>query len=379
MKKNLMITCWLIGLLLIQPRVWAQAADRTQALDAVLDSFLLPEGVRPVHSLLVYLRDGDYVYHKAIGKADGSQRPVEKDFSFKIASVTKTFTATVALQMVEEGKVSLDDPIYPLVKELAYIQVDSLLIIEGKNYATDITVRHLLQHRSGLADLFFDEFQAFMAHWQANKRKYWTPDKHFEFYYQLGLHKKGHGKPGSVFHYSDVNYFLLGLMIEQLSGESLAQQIRKRILDPLKMEHSYFEYFEPDRDTQYLAYSFMGAENISKTSSTSFDWAGGGLVSSTRDMATFIEALLGGKLFKDASTLEQMMDTREAASMPFQYGMGLLSQEVDGKTYYGHSGFWGVFMLRQPESDITLVLSANQVMPPFNYNELIGKLVRTPN
>ena len=355
---------FLVGILILPAQ---ETALKTQ-LQEYLQTRLQPEGPQPVHSILVYLEQPGFVYHEALGMADGKEEVVTRDHQFKIASVTKTFTATVILQMAEEGLLSLDDKLEPHLTQFPFVKLDQIHLKDDKSQGQDITIRQLLQHRSGLADLFFDKFQEFMAHWNAHKQEEWNSEKHFAYYYKHELNKLAHFPPGEGFHYSDVNYFLLGLIIRQISGTSLAEQYRKRILEPLDMTGTFMEYEEIPSKAPRWAHSFMGAEDISVTSNTSFDWSGGGLVSTTHDLAVFVKALMTGQLFKHAETLEQMMVDKPTGTPAFSYGMGLQKVIMNDKIYYGHSGFWGVQMLYDPISKRTLTFSINQVQAPFGFN-----------
>ena len=374
MKKIILSYIWLMGSVLI-----LTAQDTPQALSSklndLIESRLEPGGERPVHSILVYVSQPGVEFHEAVGTADGEGEPVTKHHQFKIASVTKTFTATVILQMMEEGLLGLDDTLAHYLTEYPFVKLDQLHIKDGKSYGHSITIRQLLQHRSGLADLFFDKFQVFMARWTANKQESWNPQKHFAYYYEQDLNEMPFFLPGEGFHYSDVNYFLLGLIIQQVSGTSLAQQYRSRILEPLDMDNSFMEYDETPSHPPLWADSFMGAENVSKTSNTSFDWSGGGLVSTTKDLAIFIEALMQGKLFQQSQTLDEMMRDKPTDIPVFSYGMGLQKLTLNEKIYYGHSGFWGVQMLYAPEEKRTLCFSINQVQAPFGFYQFTNELL----
>jgi D-alanyl-D-alanine carboxypeptidase len=352
--------------------------EKTDSITSFLESYLNSEGERPVNSILVYYEDPDFKYYDAVGMADGKSQPVEKDYQFKIASTTKTFTATVILLMAEEDLVDLDAPMHKYLSGCDFVRIDDIHIIDGKSYGKEVTVRQLLQHRSGIADMFFDKFEAFMEHWNNNRMKQWNTEKLFEYFYAQEINKLTHFPPGEGFHYSDVNYFLLGLIIEQVSGETLPQQIRLRILEPLRLKNTWFEYYEDPEGHQEVAHSFQGPEDITLESNTSFDWAGGGLISTTKDLAIFIQVLMNGSLFKDPETLKQMMDICETA-WGFEYGLGLIAFTINDTKYYGHSGFWGVVMIYQPELKQTLCLCFNQAAAPFNYIKFSADIIQIAN
>ena len=368
----------IIGLVLfLAPVLRAQYTVDTLSskITAFLSDRLNHDGDRPVHQFLLYYDGPGYRYNRAVGLADGTSLPAGNDFQFKIASVTKTFTATVILQMAEEGLFELQDPMHPYLSDYDFIQIDSIHLFNGQSYGREVTIEQLLQHRSGIADMFFDKYDVFLEYFENHRRKQWSPEALFEYIYDHQIHTLTHFPPGQGFHYSDVNYFLLGLIIEQASGTSLPEQIRERILDPLHMRNSYFEYYEPAHGHQKLAHAFMGPEDITLSANTSFDWSGGGLVSTTSDLAVFIKALMGKRLFEHQATLEAMMHMTDTGDMPFDYGMGLIGFHFNGERYYGHSGFWGVVMAHHPGDGRTICVAFNQAAPPFNYMRLVADIL----
>ena len=372
--KKLFLTIVLIFLFILS---YAQVSSdiRTDSITSFLMFYLNPEGERPVNNILVYYDDPEYSYYNAVGMADGKSEPVGRDFQFKIASVTKTFTAVVILQMAEEGLLDLDDPMYRYLSGYDFVKIDEIHLIDGKSYGKEVTIRQLLQHRSGIADMFFDKFEAFLDHWNDNRMEQWNPEKLFEYFYDQEINKLTHFLPGEGFHYSDVNYFLLGLIIEKVSGETLPQQIRTRILEPLQMNNTWFEYYEDQAGNQKIAHAFQETEDITSGRNTSFDWSGGGLVSTTADLAIFIQALMNGKLYREPETLTGMMNVCPTA-WGFEYGLGLIAFTFNGRKYYGHSGFWGVVMVYQPELRQTLCLCFNQAAAPFNYMKFSADIIR---
>ena len=373
MRKNIFVGLFF----LLTPILYSQTISDsvTAKITNYLASRIQHDGPRPVHNLLVYYEDPEYTYYHAVGLADGASVPVEKDFQFKIASVTKTFTATVILQMAEEGLLELDDPMYQYVSDYDFIHIDRIHPFNGRSYGRKVTIKQLLQHRSGIADMFFDKYEEFMNYFENHRQKQWAPEALFEYFYAHEINKLAHFPPGEGFHYSDVNYFLLGLIIEQVSGAPLPAQIRKRILEPLHMQNTYFEYYEPIRGHQNMAHAFMGPEDITLTANTSFDWSGGGLVSTVKDLSVFLQRLMEGNLFQDPATLVAMKQMHDAGNYPFDYGMGLIGFHFNGELYYGHSGFWGVVMAHHPGENRTICLAFNQASPPFNYMQVVSEIL----
>jgi len=211
-----------------------------------------------------------------------------------------------------------------------------------------------------------------------HKKQQWDSEKLINRYYKYGLNKDAHFVPDSSYYYSDVNYFLLGLIIEKISGETLAQQFRTRIFEPLNMQNTYFEYYEPAKGNGKMAHSFLGKRNITKTLNTSYDWAGGGVVSTTADLAVFLNGIFEGKLYKNDATLNAMTTmlphTLKSGRISY-YGLGLYQYTFNGNIYYGHGGFWGSLIAYCPTKKITFCGSVNQVNPSFRTSQFIETLL----
>lgn len=366
----------LIGLLAIGT---ISSGQQAEALKKIMHQYLKPEGRNPVHSMQIYLSNPESTFCDAVGFSDGKSIPAEKDNQFKIASITKMMTATVILQMQEEGRISIEDPVSKYLGDVACVRVGDLSNYQGKPYGNSITLKQLLQHRSGLADIFTDASFRFYANEFLHKQQEWNSEKLMNQYYKYGLQKNAHFVPDSGYYYSDVNFFLLGLIVEKVTQQTLAQQFRVRIFKPLSMKNSYFEYYEPAVGNGKMAHSFMGKLDITRRLNTSYDWAGGGVVSTTSDLALFLNGLFEGKLFKSAKTLGKMTSTISHTSGTGRigyYGLGLFQYNFNGDTYFGHAGFWGSLIAYCPAKKITFCGSINQVKPNFDTREFIALLLK---
>ena len=345
------------------------AQNLNEKLDHHFNSHLTQNPEQPVANILVYLENENknFVYNKGFGQISISKTtPVQKDSPFKTASVTKMLTSTLILQLVEAGKLSLNDTGASLIGDIDFIEFDKLQIINGKNYGREITIEQMLNHTSGLADVFTDTVEEFMGILLENPQKQWTPEDLFKFYYDYNLNNRAHFKPGKDFYYSDVNYFLLGLIIEKTTGLRLAEAYRSYILEPAGMNNTYLEYHEASTNQLAMPSAYIGNMEIDKNISTSFDWAGGGLVSTTYDLNLFMKALFSHKLIKDSILLEKMITDSKN-----RYGYGLFLYNFSGVRFYGHSGYWGSDVFYSPEEKITMVVSVNQTELPFSHKEFI--------
>ena len=362
----------LVFLLIVTNILFTHAQILEKQLDEHFATHLSYNPEQPVANILVYLENGknDFVYNKGFGQISLSDdTPVQKDSPFKIASITKLFTSTLILQLVENGNLKLDDKVVNLIGEIDYVHFDQLLMLDGKNYGNQITVQQLLNHTSGLADLFTDTLEEFMGLFLENPQKQWKTEDLFDLYYAFNLNNRAHYKPGKDFYYSDVNYFLLGLIIEKYTELSLADAYRTYILEPAGMAKTYFEYHENSRNNLPFPSSYMESIEINPNLNTSFDWAGGGLVSTTYDLNLFMKALFNRTLVKSDSLLEEMLS--ESGD---RYGYGVILYNFDEVRFYGHSGFWGSHLFYNPDKDITMVISVNQTDLAYSQRDFIKKI-----
>lgn len=355
-------------------------SQNTDALKNLMRSKVNPEDKNPVHSIQVYISKGDTVFNEAVGYSDGNSLIADKHNQYKIASITKTMTSVVILQLQEEGKLNITDTISKFLADSKVARLNDLHLHKGVSYGNTITIQQLLQHRTGLADIFTDAAFRFYLNEYLNKKQGWNSEKLMRRYFKYGLNRKTHFVPDSGYYYSDVNYFLLGLIIEKITGETLAQQFRKRIFEPLQMTQTFFEYYEPAFGSGKMAHSFLGKRDITKILNTSYDWAGGGVVSTNADLATFLRGIFEGKLYKKDSSLSLMTTmlphTLKTGRVSY-YGLGLYQYTFNGEKYYGHGGFWGSIIAYNPTKKIIFCGTVNQVNPPFRTNQFVESLLST--
>jgi D-alanyl-D-alanine carboxypeptidase len=249
---------------------------------------------------------------------------------FRIASVTKLFVATVVLQLVDEGAFELDGEVG---------------LIEG-----DVTVRQLLNHTSGLPhgveiDELLEPYRENLAH-----RPEWTPRD------MLGLieSRPRLSSPGEGWFYSGSNYVVLGLLVEEATGASLSEELRRRILDPLGLADT--DLPELSSSPTGLARGYLPADNpvlpgpgpdpVDVSEVEPFGWGGGGMVSSARDVARLLRALLGGELLAPPMYVEMFRTVPSGWEESDGYGLGIeevtslwgMEQSTCGSAW-GHFGF----------------------------------------
>lgn len=349
---------------------------QTDFIESIAKSKIIHETENPVHSILLYIEDVDKknVYHKGFGKRDRDEQDVTKNNQFKIASSTKLFVATIILQLVEEGKLKLNDKASQFIKNVEYLDFDKLHIFKEKSYANEITIEHLLSHRSGLADIFSDKEDEFFNFILQNQQRQFSPRSIVELYYRFNLNKDPHFKPNEGWYYSDMNYVLIGLIIEQIEQITLSESIRKRIIDPLEMNDTFFEYYEVNQPKNNLISQYVGNINF-KQINTSFDWSGGGLVSTNKDLAKFIKSLFNLKLINNRS-LNNMIDVKFTNDQENRYGLGIYESKYNGSIYFGHYGFYGTYIGYCPKTNHVISYSISQAKPHFNVSHFIEETLK---
>jgi D-alanyl-D-alanine carboxypeptidase len=309
------------------------------------------ESEYPIHNAVLLVECPKIKWKGAAGMADGKKEVMTADHKIKIASIGKTFTATVVLQLVEEGYLDLDDTIDQFLDNPT-VNLDSLHVYEGIAYGRKITVKQLLNHSSGIADYMEDP--RFVPDVLKYPKKEWSPSKILEKYYEYQTNKKAICRPGEGFNYSDVNYVLLAMIIEQVTGETYHGQLESRIFSPLRMHNSYLEYYEEPRGDKPLSHAYLSTIDLVTEVNTSMDWGGGGIVSTCEELNTFFRALVAGKLFKKESTLKQMIGEADEGrgGSDYDYGLGIMKRSLYGLTFYGHGGAYDCDVYYCPERNM---------------------------
>lgn len=340
-------------------------------LQKILADEVAANSVLPGEQLYIYAPKQGLDVSLAAGLFDRkSKLLLDPHHLFRVASVTKTFTAASILRLYEKGKIKLAEPIN------RYLPEEYNAILETDGYSTNIiTVRQLLTHTSGIYDYGTD--LRYYAAVLSNSAHHWTRTEQIQAAIKWG---KPYFEPGKGFHYSDTGYILLGEMIERLSGKPLGKAYRI-LLDfkKLGLNETYLETLETaPAGVKSVSHPYLG-ETDTIDFDPSFDlYGGGGLVSSTEDLARFYRALLNGKVFRRGSTLQTMLavpPTNENA-LGGGYAMGIARRKIAGNLCWGHSGFWGTHSYYCPEPDITVVRHFNQAQRnnSFGLNNLYDQI-----
>ena len=282
------------------------------------------------------VRDGELLWSGAAGRDRDEASPLAPDDPLVIGSVTKTFVAAAILQLAEEGRLDLDDAVREHLPRTSSI-------------SRKITIRQLLDHTSGLADVFNDTTRKGL---EEHPERAWTTVEVFKT-----IHAPWY-QPGEGWAYANTNYLLLGLVIERITGSSLSEELEARFLGPLGL-----------RDTRLLTGAADDGGPLAPAWATIF-WASGAMTASAADLARWGNALYGDEILNERS--------RDAmiALNSHDYGLGLQRVEVPGAIGYGHTGLLNTYttlLLHLPEQDVTIALLVNR-----SHVDLGGMLAAEP-
>ncbi|ONH61338.1 serine hydrolase [Frankia sp. CcI49] len=280
-----------------------------------------------VPGVMVRVQDHNRIRQVAAGVTDlATGAPLRPQAKVRIGSITKTFVATVALQLVGEGRLTLDQPVERRLPGL---------LRDGNR----ITVRQLLNHTSGLFDYTADP--KLLAGITANR--VFAPA---ELVAIAETHPSSFA-PGTAWAYSNTNYIVAGLLIQSVTHHSLGEELDRRIFRPLGLADTSFPT-AIGNIPGYHAHGYVPPDLVPAADGGPFDvtglnpshaWAAGAIVSTVRDVSRFYQALMGGELLS-ARMLRQMKTTtvEDAADPGFRYGLGIERVSDRCGVNWGHSG-----------------------------------------
>lgn len=315
-----------------------------------------------VSNVIITVDSGKYEFHQTFtaGSLDGY--PITDEQPFHVASVGKAFTATLIGCLLDDGAIFLNDKITNYLEDEL---LDGLFVVGGKDYRHEVTIAQLLNHTSGIAGFFDDEAKGIenmqtLIHQQ--KDKFWTPKELVRYTadYQTPI-----GVPGEVHHYSDTGYILLGLITENVSGQTFDTMLKERIFNPLGMDDSYLMlYSEPKNEMRPIADVWLSGVNAKDYTSLSIDWAAGGIISTTSDLTKFVRALNNGKIIS-TDTLEQLYTFDHKYMRGIHYGHGFMEYHFEEfsptmksiPNYVGHMGVLGTQMFYDKTTDTVYISS----------------------
>ena len=371
-KISTTILRWFIGFLLLVPFQSSIAQDNQfrEEVRAKLDS--LHESMGFPGATLAFVLDGGSTYEFAAGMADLEanikMRPSDRMFT---GSQGKTFVSAIALQLVDEGRLKLDEPVRSYFgKEDWYIRL--------ANHA-DITVRHLMNHTGGLPRYVFKEL--FWEEVLSNPDRVWKPEALLAYILDdPPVHPTGEG-----WAYSDTDYIVLGMIIEKICNNSYYNELEKRILKPHKLKNTIPS---DSRVLPGLIPGYTGDNtppfnlpgkplvNGKYAINPQFEWTGGGLISTSLDLARWAKIVYEGNVFSK-QMLEEMLkpvDFRTGQPASAGYGLGVFVFDTEHGFIYGHSGIFPGY-----QTDMLYITSIQCGMAiQINADQFSGKLRKSP-
>ena len=326
------------------------APNTFQNLDAIVEH-AIQEGQVPGAVLLVW-HNGEVVYRKAFGHRSLEPRraPMTSDTIFDIASLTKVVaTTTAVMQLVEQGKIRLNDPVGRYIPEFA------------QNGKQDVTVRELMTHYSGLPkDLDL------VAPWQGR-----------ETGYCMAFASPLENPPGARFLYSDINFITLGALVERVSGLPLEEYCERNIFAPLNMTHTRFlppaSWLPKIAPTQYDERDHMLHGVVHDPTARRMGGVAGhaGVFSTVDDLSKFAQAILTGNTILSPLAIEKMTTPQQPPTAQILHGLGW---DIDTPFSsnrgaflpvgsFGHTGFTGTSIWIDPTTQTYIILLTNAVHP----------------
>lgn len=334
MKKSIL----LLALILVTVPLVAQSDFDKSKLDNYLGSMAK---YSKLSGSVAITASGNLIYENYFGTSSSTQNlETDSDTKFRVGSITKTFTAVVIFQLIEENKLQLNTFLASYFPDI-------------KN-AESITIKQMLNHTSGIHNYTGDrKYQTYMEKEKSNKdllKIFGSMPSDFE--------------PGSSQSYSNTAYVLLGMIIEKVTGGSYEEVIQSRIIEKLDLKRT--EYGNKIEIEKNEAAPLIFKENkwvgFPTETNMSVPGGAGAMVSTVRDLSTFIYAIFNGKLISESS-LNTMKDANNGI------GYGLFTFSFNGSVAYGHNGGIDSFVSNMtyfPEEKMTLSVLANGVNTNFN-------------
>jgi D-alanyl-D-alanine carboxypeptidase len=318
---------------------YAQTPDKAK-LDQFFDR--LAEKNKAMGSLII-AKDGNVLYSRAIGYSQINgieKKPLTAVNRFRIGSITKMFTSAMILQLIEEGKLKLTDTL-----DKFFPQIPN---------ANKITIAQILAHRSGIPNIMREQNS------QGNVKTIpMTKDEHLA----LIVKATPDFEPDTKSLYSNSGYFVLGLIIEKLTGKSYEEALKQRITAKIGLGDTYTANGNIDvNKNESLTYFMLPGGDWKPVPEThpSILFGAGAIVSTPHDLAKFIQALFDGKLVSQES-LNQMKTLRDGE------GFGMVTFTFAGKTFYGHTGGadnYGAWVAYLPEEKLAVAYTTNAKVYP---------------
>ncbi|HEX2105231.1 MAG TPA: serine hydrolase domain-containing protein [Solirubrobacteraceae bacterium] len=283
------------------------------------------------------VRDGRLERFVGLGRADAeARRPVDAGTVFRIGSISKTMTAIAVMQLVEEGRLALDDPAGEYLRSVR---------LDTPRGAPPVTVRHLLTHTSGIGEI--RDWSDLARRMVGLGSKAGEPAPALGDYYRRGV--RAEVAPGTKWAYANHGFALLGVLVEDLRGRPFGEVMRERIFDPLGMAHTDFARSDRVRDRLAVGYGRRGRRLKPVPDLEIAVVPAGACYSCTADMARYVAALqAGGGPLVRPETLEQMLAPQGGPGEPGRalphMGLSFFVERLGAHRVAGHDGGWAGFI-----------------------------------
>jgi CubicO group peptidase (beta-lactamase class C family) len=317
------------------------SAEETKLVSLKLDALLQSINKRnDFHGSVLVAKNGKVLYKNNVGYADFNKKePLNDEFTFQLASVSKQFTAAAIMLLNERNQVQLNDLVSNYFPDFPY---------------ENVTIKNLLNHTAGLPKYFWVTDNK----WKQEKAP--TNSEMMQLLDSVNVQR--FFTPGQKFDYSNTGYFVLASIVEKVSGLSFSDFMKKNIFDPLEMKDSFVYSFEIDstRANQLDGYRLVKGWRHSRINKSLNDAIVGdkNVYSTCEDLLKWTLNLNSGKLLSEAS-LKLMYakgETKNGREIP--YGFGFRIDEKDEKAIY-HHGNWNGFstsLTRYPEDDLVIII-----------------------
>ncbi|MGK8608124.1 serine hydrolase domain-containing protein [Bacillus thuringiensis] len=344
MKKHSQITCTGLALLIIggslfyTPLTSNVKAESIQNVSSSLqtstqrDRNSVKEAMRDTLKLgypgiLAKTSEGGKTWSYAAGVANlSTKKAMKTDFRFRIGSVTKTFTATVVLQLAGENRLNLDDSIEKWLPG----------VIQGNGYDDkQITIRQLLNHTSGIANYTRSKDFNMM-----DTKKSYTA----EGLVKMGISMPPDFAPGKSWSYSNTGYVLLGILIEKVTGNNYAEEIENRIIEPLELANTFLPGNSSVIPGTKHARGYIQLDGASEPKDVTYynpsmGSSAGDMISTADDLNKFFSYLLGGKLLKEQQLKQMLTTVPTGVDELGDSGLGIFKMKLsNGESIWGHGG-----------------------------------------
>ncbi len=377
--------------------------ERLQRIDRLIKQYIDSGWINGANAFIA--RNGKIVYNKSFGLADAEKKtPMRPDNIFRIASQSKAITSVAVMMLFEEGKFLLDDPISKYIPSFAHPKVLAEFNPKDSTYTTiaarrEVTIRDLLTHTSGVDYVKIGSEKMRAIYQKAGIPVGFESEKRLlaDAINKLGTLPLAH-QPGERFTYG-LSIDVLGYLVEKVSGKSLDQFFKERIFTPLGMNDTYFylpkekysrlvPVYTPDKQqhlTKWNATTFPGVSVDYPVADGTYYSGGGGLSSTIKDYAIFLQMLLNNGVYNGHRLLArhtvEMMITNQVGDLNVngnKFGLGFQVETKAGQAKLGESegsfswgGFFGTTYWADPKEHLVCLLYVQEW--PYPHDDLNNK------